>query len=124
MGGVQLRDRRFRLGHYPSRPSPIGSDNSNPLLLVPAKAKFGGGEQTVGNQDISVDAVVDEFRLAVLADDEQWRHFTLADPGREFDVDFVPVIIGIQRPPWRMVAFDQVAISALAHVRDQRRWLQ
>src|SRR6478736_2400852 len=110
MGGVQLRDRRFRLGHYPSRPSPIGSDNSNPLLLICAKAKFGGGEQTVGNQDISVDAVVDEFGLAVRTDDEQRRHFTLADPRREFDVDFAAIIISIQRSPRWFVTFDRVSI--------------
>src|SRR5712672_2772278 len=110
MALLPIRDRGCRLAHCPSRSPPVVSDNSDLLLLLSAEAQLGGGEQTVDDQYIPVGAIVDELGLAVLADDEQRRHFALADPGRELDVDLAAVVIGIQRPPWRAVALDGVPV--------------
>jgi hypothetical protein len=47
--------------------------------------------------------------------------FALPDSGRELDVDLAAVVIGIPWAPWRVVAFDDVAISALIDLGDERR---
>src|SRR5882724_10890230 len=115
---VRIQDRCSRLRHGPSCSSPVASDNSNLLLLLSAEAEFSRSEQTVGNQDIPVDAIVDELGLTVLADDEERRHFALPDPGRELDIDLAAIIVGIDRSPWRAVALDDVSVAALIHFRD------
>jgi hypothetical protein len=67
---VRMRGRGCRLRHCHSQRPLIVSDNSDHLLLLPAETKLGCGEQAVGNQEILVDMIVDELRLAVLTDDE------------------------------------------------------
>src|SRR6185312_11894858 len=99
---------------------PVVPDNSDSSFLLPTKTQFAGGEQAVGNQDIPVDAIVDELRLAVLADDEQRWHFALPDPRREFDIDLAAVVIRVNWPPGRTVALDRVAIPPLIDFRDDR----
>ena len=89
------------------------SDNPHLLLLLSAKAQLSRGEQTVDDQYILVDAIVDEFGLAILADDEQRRHFSLGNTGRELDKDLAAIIVGIDRTPWRAVALDDVTVAAL-----------
>src|SRR6516164_3033454 len=111
---LRVRDRGAHLDHCRSRAPPVVSHDSDLLLLLSAEAQFRRSEQTVGNQDISIDAIVDEFGFAVLADDEQRRHFALPDPGREFDIDLSAVVIRIDWPPRRVVALDDVAVAALA----------
>jgi len=75
------------LAHCPSRSPPVISDNSDSLLLLSAKAQLSRGEQTADDQYILVGAIVDEFGLAILADDEQRRHFSLGNAGRELNID-------------------------------------
>ena len=106
MALVPIQDRRSRLVHCPSRSTPVVSDNSHLLLLLSAKAQFSRGEQTVDDQYIFVGAIVDEFGLAILADDEQRRHFSLGNAGRELDIDLAAIIIGIDRPPRRAVVLN------------------
>ena len=97
------------------------SDNSHLLLLLSAKAQLSRGEQTVDDQYIFVGAIVDEFGLAILADDEQRRHFSLGNAGRELDIDLAAIIVGIDRTPRRAVALDDVAVAALIDFRDDGR---
>src|ERR1700761_1661944 len=67
---VRIPDPDSRLDHCLSHsPSVVPYDSDLPLLLC-AKAKLGGGEQAVGNKQIAVDAVIDELRLTIRADDE------------------------------------------------------
>ena len=110
--------------HCPSRSPPVVSDNSNLLLLLSAEPQLSRGEQTVDDQYIFVGAIVDELGLAVLADDEQRRHFSLGDAGRELDIDLAAIIVGIDRTPRRAVALDDVTVAALIHFRNDRRWWQ
>src|SRR6516165_8669293 len=116
MALVRIPNRRRRLGRCPSQSSPVVSHDSDLLLLLSAEAQFGRGKQTVGNQEISIDAIVDELRFTVLADDEQRRHLALRDPRREFDIDLSAVVIRIDWPPRRVVALDDVAVAALSHL--------
>src|SRR5262249_52988397 len=48
------------------------------------------------------------------------RHFALTNAGGELDIDFAAVVIGIHRPPGRLVTLDDVAVAALTHLRDER----
>jgi hypothetical protein len=82
------------------------SDNPYLLLLLSAEAQLSRGEQTVDDQYIFVGAIVDEFGLALLADDEQRRQFALPDPGRELDIDLAAIIVGTDRTPRRAVALE------------------
>ena len=106
------------MAHCPSRSPPVVSDNSHLLLLLSAEAQLSRGEQTVDDQYIFVGAIVDEFGLAILADDEQRRHFSLGNAGRELDIDLAAIIVGIDRTPRRAVALDDVAVAALIHFRE------
>src|SRR5579872_4829052 len=124
MALLPIRDRRCRVALCPSRSPPVGSDNSDLLLLLSAKTQFGRGEQTVDNQDIFVSAIVDELGLAVLADDKQRRHFSLGNAGRELDIDLAAVIVGIDRTPRRAVALDDVTVAALIYFGNDRSWWQ
>src|SRR5438445_11635284 len=119
-----IRDRRSHLAHGPRRSSPVGSRNSPLLLLLSAKAELWRGEQTVDDQYSFVGAIVDEFGLAILADDEQRRHFSLGNAGRELDIDLAAIIVGIDRTPRRAVALDDVTVAALIHFRNDWSWWQ
>src|SRR5712672_1670 len=121
---VPIRDRRSRLRHCPSRSPSVVSDNPHLLLLLSAKAQLSRGEQTVDDQYILVDAIVDEFGLAILADDEQRRHFSLGNAGRELNIDLAAIIVGIDRTPRWAVALDDVTVAALIHFRNDRSWWQ
>src|SRR3546814_17925749 len=46
-----------------SRWPPIGSDDAHSLLVFAAQPQLGGAEQPVDDQDVLVDAGVDEFGL-------------------------------------------------------------
>src|SRR3981189_417276 len=124
MALTPIRDQGSRLADFPSRPPSVVSDNSHLLLLLPAEAEFSCGEQTVDNQYIPVGAIVDELGLAVLADDEQRRHFSLGNAGRELNIDLAAIIVGIDRTPRRAVALDDVTVAALIHFRNDRSWWQ
>src|SRR5258707_14096829 len=104
MALIPVRNQGSRLADFPSRSPSVVSDNPHLLLLLSAKAQLGRGEQTVDNQYIPVGAIVDELGLAVLADDEQRRHFALPDTGRELDIDLAAIVICVHRAPWRAVA--------------------
>src|SRR6516165_877197 len=97
------------LSHCHSRWPPVISDDPHLLLFLAAEPQLGSREQAVGNQDIPVDAIIDELRLAVRADD-----------GRELDIDRAAVIVRIDRSPGRLVALDDVAVAALTHLGDGR----
>src|ERR1700745_3221476 len=115
---LPVRDRGCRLARRPSRSPPVGSDNSDLLLLFSAETQLGRSEQTVGNPDIPVDAIVDKLGATVLADDEQRRHFALTNAGRELYIDFAAVVIRIDRAPGWIIALDDVAVATLRHLRD------
>src|SRR5882762_3998368 len=121
---IRIQDRGSRLAQSRSRSAPIVPDNSNLLLLLSAEAQLSRGEQTVDDQYIPVGAIVDEFGLAVLADDEQRRHFSLGNAGRELNIDLAAIIVGIDRTPRRAVALDDVTVAALIHFRNDRGWWQ
>src|SRR5467141_527494 len=121
MALIQIRDQDSQLADCLSRAPSVVSDNSHLLLLLSAKAQLSRGEQTVDDQYILVDAIVDEFGLAILADDEQRRHFALTDRGRELDVGLAAVIVGIDRPPRRAIALYDVPIAALIDFGDDGR---
>src|SRR5579871_5904422 len=124
MALLPIPDRGCRLALCPSRSPPVGSRNSDLLLLLSAKAQLSRGEQTVDDQYIFVGAIVDEFGLAILADEEQRRHFSLGNAGRELDIDLAAVIVGIDWTPWRAVTLDHVTVSSLLHFRNDWSWWQ
>src|ERR1700728_2823612 len=101
VGLFPIRDWRSRLVLCLSRLSPVFSYNSHLLLLLSAEAQLSRSEQTVDNQYIFVGAIVDEFWVAILADDEQRRHFSLGNAGRELNIDLAAIIVGIDRTPRR-----------------------
>src|SRR6516162_1594680 len=115
-----IPDPHWGLSHCHSRWPPVISDDPYLLLFLAAEPQFGRGEQTIGNQDIPVDAIIDELGFTVLTDDEQRRHFALGDPGRELDIDFAAVVIRIDRTPGRIIALNHVAVAALTHLGDER----
>src|SRR3546814_8238126 len=90
-----------------SRWPPIGSDDAHSLLVFAAQPQLGGAEQPVDDQDVLVDAGVDEFGLAGRADDEQRRHLALDDAAREFDIDPSAVVIDGDRPPCRAIRSEE-----------------
>jgi len=61
--------------------------------VLTAEPEFGGRKQPIDDQHIAVGAIVDEFCLAVWADDKERRHFALHDAEREFDVDLAAIVI-------------------------------
>src|SRR5712664_2072553 len=124
MALLPIRDRGCRLAHCPSRSPPIVSDNSDLLLLLSAEAQLGRGEQTIDDQYIPVGAIVDELGFTVLTDDEQRRHFSLGNAGRELDIDLAAIIVGIDRTPRWAIALDDVTVAALIHFRNDRSWWQ
>src|ERR1700751_1745389 len=105
-----IPDLHWGLSHCHSRWPPVISDDPHLLLFLAAETQFGRGEQTVGDQDIPVDSIVDELGLAVLADHEQRRHLALSDPRREFDVDLAAIVIGVDRPPRRVITLNDIAV--------------
>src|SRR3984893_12132459 len=122
MALLPIRDRGCRLAHCPSRSPPVVSDNSDLLLLLSAETQLGRGEQTIDDEYVFVGAIVDELGLAILADDEQRRHFSLGNAGRELDIDLAAIIVGIDWTPWRAVALDDVTVAALIRFRDDWCW--
>src|SRR6202008_746068 len=106
------------LSHCHLRWPPVISGDPDLLLLFAAEAQFGCGEQTVCNQDVPVDAIIDKLGLNVLADDEQRRHFALTNAGRELDIDFAAVVIRIDRAPWGIIALNHVVVAAFTDLRD------
>src|SRR5258705_6893989 len=115
MARIPILDQDSWLADFPSRPPSVVSDNPHLLLLLCAKAQLSRGEQTVDDQYILVGAIVDEFGLAILADDEQRRHFSLGNAGRELNIDLAAIIVGIDRTPRRAVAHDVVTVAARIH---------
>src|SRR5271154_349190 len=113
-----------RLARCLSRLSPVFSYNSHLLLLLSAEAQLSRSEQTVDNQYIFVGAIVDEFWVAILPDDEQRRHFSLGNAGRELNIDLATIIVGIDWTPRRAVALDDVTVAALIHFRNDGSWWQ
>ena len=89
-------------------PHAIGADDAHHSLTV-AETQFGGGEQTVDDDIVPADAVIDELAFAFRSDDEERRHLALTDAARELDEDLSSVIEGATRAPGRPVAFDAVA---------------
>src|ERR1700722_16914770 len=121
---IPIRDQDSWLADFPSQPPSVVSDNSHLLLLLSAKAQLSRVEQTVDDQYILVGAIVDEFGLAILADDEQRRHFSLGNAGRELDIDLAAIIVGIDWTPRRAVALDDVTVAAPIPFRNDGSWWQ
>src|ERR1700733_4204728 len=121
---VAVPGRGSRLARCLSRLSPVFSYNSHLLLLLSAEAQLSRREQTVDNQYIFVGAIVDDFGLGILVDDEQRRHFSLGKAGRELNIDLAAIIVGIDRTPPMAVAFDDVTVAALIHFWNDRSWWQ
>src|ERR1700722_5666056 len=116
--------RGSRLARCLSRLSPVFSYNSHLLLLLSAETQLSRSEQTPDDQYIFVGAIVDEFGLAILADDEQRRHFSLCNAGRGLDIDLAAIIVGIDWTPRRAVALNHVTVAALIHFRNDGSWWQ
>src|SRR5262249_38558421 len=110
----------------PIEPGPVRSPRQSPVVAddadaafgsLVAKAELGRSEQAIHDHVAAAHPIVYEFRgLAIRTDDEQRRHLALGDAARKFDVDLAAVIEGVQRPPWRIVAFDGVAEAQAADV--------
>src|SRR6267154_4502201 len=87
------------------RSSAIRSADPHGLLRVGAEAQFRRGEQAIDNVGRTFDAVIDELGLAGGSDDKERRDLALSYAGWELDVDLVPVIKRLHRPPrWRISA--------------------
>ncbi|GLK83037.1 hypothetical protein GCM10017653_11060 [Ancylobacter defluvii] len=80
---------------------PVGTDDPDGLPAVAsAKAQLGRAEQAINDQDMLIDAAVDDLRLALGADDENRGHLALHDAARKFDIDAAAVVIDGDRFPW------------------------
>src|SRR5690606_10038064 len=98
------------------------ADNPDGLLAIAAaKAQLGSTEQAIHDQDVLVDAAVDDLRFAIGADDEDRRHFALHDAAREDDIDTAAIVKHRNRPPWWRVSGQSVTIVASRLDRDDRR---
>src|ERR1700682_1551186 len=124
MALIPIRHQDSCLADFPSRPPSVVSDNSHLLLLLSAKAQLSRGEQTVDDQYILVGALLDEFGLAILADDEQRRHCSLGNAGGELNIDLAAIIVGIDRTPRWAVTLDDVTVAALIPFRNDQSWWQ
>src|SRR5690606_37899757 len=91
------------------------------LAITAAKAKLGRTEEVINDQDIVVDAVVDDLRLAIGAKNEDRRHLALHDAARENDIDAAAIIEDRDRTPWRAVAGQTVAVVTRGFLGDDRR---
>src|ERR1700751_200022 len=99
------------------RSSTIRSADPHGLLRVGAETQFRRGEQAIDNVGRAFDAVIDELSLAGRSDDKKRRSLALSYPGRELDVDLVPVIKGLYRPPGRRISADPVTEAQRRHVK-------
>src|SRR5216684_1324897 len=106
-------------GRY--RSSTIRSADPHGLLRVGAEAQFRRGEQAVDNVGRAFDAVIDELGLAGRPDDKERRGLALGYAGRELDIDLVPVIEGLDRPPRGRISADTVTEAQRRHVDAARR---
>ena len=83
-----------------------------------AKAQLGSTEQAIHDQDVLVNAAVDDLRFALGAYDEDRRHLALHNAAREDDIDTAAVVEdGDGAPRWR-VSSQSVAIVAGRLDRD------
>lgn len=98
--------------------------NSDRLLTIAAtQAQLGRAEQAIDDQDILVNARIDDLRLAIGPDNEDWRHLALDDAAREDDIDPAAVVEDGYRPPRWAVTGKPVAVVARGLGRnDRRRW--
>ena len=109
----------------PFPPPPVGAHDADAALAISvAKAQLGRREELVDDVVVAADTVIHQLRAAGGADDEERWHLALADAGREFDVDLLPVVESPQRPPGRIVALDLVTEIDRGEIdagRDRRR---
>src|SRR5215510_11744665 len=92
--------RRDGSGRSRSRARPsIGTNDPDRLLWMGAQLQLGCRKQTIHDQVVTSNPVVHEFRIALGADHPEWRHLTLANPGRELDEYLATVVEGTQRTP-------------------------
>src|SRR5690606_922501 len=84
-------------------PYPVGSLNAYHLPFLTAQAQFGGTEKPIHDVVRRAKTVIHQLAIALRANHEQRRQFTLGDPGRELDIDLPAVVEGSQWPPRRPV---------------------
>src|SRR5262249_51417430 len=110
-GGVDRQQARARPSgdrRSPSRP-PVSAHDANLLLMIAAKAKFGGGEQPVDDVIVLASTIIDELGAALGTEDEERWHLALTNAAWKLDEDLGAIIEGAQRPPSWRVAFDRIA---------------
>src|SRR6185312_4490554 len=113
--------RHYSFRYRSSRP-PVASNDPDLLLGVTTESKLRRGKQPIDDQQITIGSVIDDFGLAIRTDDEQRRHLALNDAKGEFDVDLAPIVVGIDRPPRRIIALESVAIAPLRRLGKNWRW--
>src|SRR5712671_4577544 len=90
------------------RSSSVGPADPHGLLRAGAEAQFRRGEQAINDVGRAFHAVIDELGLAGRSDDKERRDLALSYAGWELDVDLVPVIKRLHRPPGRRISADTV----------------
>ncbi|RCK27781.1 hypothetical protein TH1_10965 [Thalassospira lucentensis MCCC 1A00383 = DSM 14000] len=60
-------------------------------MVTAAETQLGGRKDAIDDQDVAIDAAVDDLGLAVRVEHKERRHLTLHDPGREHDVNAPPL---------------------------------
>ena len=78
------------------------------MLRVGAETQFRRGEQAIDNIGRAFDAVIDEPGLAGRPNDKERWGLALGYAGWELDVNLVPVVKGLHRPPGRRISADPV----------------
>src|SRR6266403_1691458 len=88
---------------------------------VRRETQFRRGEQPIDNVGRAFDAVIDELNLAGRSDDKERRGLALSYAGWELDVDLVPVIKRLNRPPGRRISADTVTEAQRCYINAARR---
>jgi hypothetical protein len=97
------------------------NDPDRLLLLAATKTQLSRSEQPIDDQDVLVNTAVDDLGLALGTDDEDRRHLALHDAARENDIDTAAIVEDGNRPPWRRISGQAVAIVARRLDRDDGR---
>src|SRR5262245_50051159 len=96
-------------------PHSVPAHDAHDALRRWPKPQLGSGKQAVDDVGGAVHAVVDEGRLAVGADDEEWRCFALRKARRKLDVDLRTIVEDLGRLPG-CVALDAIAEPQLLDI--------
>src|SRR3984893_17878336 len=90
------------------RPPSIRPAHPTRLLPVGAEAQFRRGEQAIDDVGRAFHAVIDEFGLSSRPKNKKRRCLPLGYTRRKLDIDLVPVIEGLHRPPRWSIPADPV----------------